>query len=106
MGTLVQLVVVGFSVWVATSLVPGLDFAGSGWALAGIAIVVAVANVLVKPLLTVVSLPLILGTLRASSTSSSTGRFSALSCGSPARRSSTSASRATRGGRHFSAPSS
>lgn len=63
MGVLVQLVVIGFSVWVATAIVPGLDFTGSGWALAGIAIVVAVANVLVKPLLTVLSLPLIVGTL-------------------------------------------
>jgi len=62
-GVLVQLVVIGFSVWVTTALVPGLDFTGSGWALAGIAVVVAVANLLVKPLLTVLSLPLIIGTL-------------------------------------------
>ena len=62
MGALVQLIVIGFSVWVSTALVPGLDFVGSGWALAGIALVVALANVLIKPLLTVLSLPLILGT--------------------------------------------
>lgn len=62
MGALVQLIVIGFSVWVATTLVPGLHFSGSGWALAGIALVVAAANLLVKPLLTVLSLPLILGT--------------------------------------------
>ena len=62
MGALVQLIVIGFSVWVATTLVPGLHFGGSGWALAGIALVVAAANLLVKPLLTVLSLPLILGT--------------------------------------------
>ncbi len=47
----------------AVQLVPGLDFTGNNWALAGVTLLIAVANMIVRPVLTVLSLPIILLTL-------------------------------------------
>lgn len=50
-------------VWVAVRLVPGLEFDGSNWAFLGVAILVALSNMVVKPVLKVLSFPAILLTL-------------------------------------------
>ena len=63
MKTLVKLAIYAGAVWVAVQLVDGLEFDGTWLALAGIAVVFAVVNAVVKPILTVLSLPLIIVTL-------------------------------------------
>lgn len=63
MKTLVKLVVYAAAVWLAVRVVDGLEFDGTWVALAGIAVVLAVVNAVVKPILTVLSLPLIILTL-------------------------------------------
>jgi len=50
-------------VWVAVNLVPGLEFNGSNWAFLGVAILVALSNMVVKPVLKILSFPAILLTL-------------------------------------------
>jgi putative membrane protein len=50
-------------VWVAVRLVSGLEFDGSIWALIGVAILIAVVNAFVKPILKILSLPVVLLTL-------------------------------------------
>jgi putative membrane protein len=60
---LIQLAATAAGVWVAVQLVPGLDFDGSGWAFLGVAVLVAIANMIVKPILSFFSFPLILVTL-------------------------------------------
>ena len=63
MKTLVKLVVYAVAVWLAVRMVGGLHFDGTWVALAGIAVVLAIVNAVVKPILTVLSLPLIIVTL-------------------------------------------
>jgi len=60
---LLQLAATAAGVWVAVQLVPGLEFDGSAWAFVGVALLVAVANAIVKPILSFFSFPLILVTL-------------------------------------------
>ncbi len=50
-------------VWVAVRIVDGLDFDGNWWALAGVAVLIALANMTVKPVLKVLSFPVVLLTL-------------------------------------------
>lgn len=50
-------------VWVAVRVIPGLDFDGSAWAFLGVALLVALANMIVKPILSVLSLPVVIVTL-------------------------------------------
>lgn len=50
-------------VWVAVQIVPGLEFDGSPWAFLGVAVLVALANMIVKPVLKVLSFPVVLLTL-------------------------------------------
>lgn len=50
-------------VWVAVKLVPGLEFRGSGWAFAAVAVLVALANAFVRPVLAFLSLPVVVLTL-------------------------------------------
>ncbi|MTV24231.1 phage holin family protein [Nitriliruptoraceae bacterium ZYF776] len=63
MGLLVKVIINAAALWVAVAVIPGLEFDGSPLALLGIALVLGVVNVVVKPLLTVLSLPLIIVTL-------------------------------------------
>ena len=63
MKRLLQLAATAAGVWVAVRLVPGLDFDGSAWAFVAVAVLVAVANSIVKPVLSFFSFPLILLTL-------------------------------------------
>jgi putative membrane protein len=62
-GALIKILIYAAALWVAVYLVPGLDFDGSALALLGIALLLGLVNVIVKPLLTVLSLPLIVLTL-------------------------------------------
>ena len=60
---LLKVAITAAGVWVAVWLVPGLDFDGSGWGFLGVALLIALANGLVKPILNLFSLPLIILTL-------------------------------------------
>lgn len=63
MGLIIRLALNAAGVWIAVQLVDGLDFVGGFWALLGVAVVLTIVNVLVKPILTLLSLPLVLLTL-------------------------------------------
>lgn len=63
MGLLMKLVATGLAVWVAVLIVPGLEFDGSFWAFVGVAVILAVINVIVKPIMKLLSLPFIVLTL-------------------------------------------
>jgi putative membrane protein len=58
-----RLAVNAVALWVATRLVPGISFAGDWWLLVGVALVFGVVNVIVRPILIVLTLPFLLITL-------------------------------------------
>jgi putative membrane protein len=62
-GAVLKIVFNAAALWVAVLLIGGLEFDGSPLALLGIALVLGIVNVIVKPILTVLSLPLVLLTL-------------------------------------------
>lgn len=49
--------------WVATLLIDGFDFTGAWWQLLLVAVIVGLANALVKPILSFFSIPFIIVTL-------------------------------------------
>lgn len=59
----VRLLINALALWVATRLVPGLVFTGSVPALVGVALVFGVLNALVRPVLILVTCPVLLLTL-------------------------------------------
>lgn len=63
MQRILGLLATAAGLWVAVSIVPGLDFDGSGWAFAGLALLIAVTNMIVKPILSILSFPVIIVTL-------------------------------------------
>lgn len=63
MRPVLRLLVTAASLWVAIRIVPGLSFEGGVLAFAGVAVVFAVVNAVVRPLALVFSLPLLLVTL-------------------------------------------
>ena len=63
MRVLWKLLITGASLWVAIWLVPGLDFEGSVWLYLGVTVLVVVANAIAKPILNLLSAPLIIFTL-------------------------------------------
>ncbi len=64
MKILLRLLVTALSLWVATKFVPGISFAGENYAaLLGVALVFGVVNLVVKPILSLFSLPVVLLTL-------------------------------------------
>ncbi|MEX1163432.1 MAG: phage holin family protein [Nitriliruptor sp.] len=63
MGLLVKIVIAAAALWVAVQVVPGLDFEGSVVTLLLVALVLGIINAVVKPILTVLSLPFIILTL-------------------------------------------
>jgi putative membrane protein len=63
MSFLVKVAVTAAGVWVAVALVPGLEFDGSAWAFIGVALLVALANTIVKPILNIFSIPFIVLTM-------------------------------------------
>jgi putative membrane protein len=62
-GVLVKVVIGAAALWVAVQVVPGLEFDGSVVALLLVALILGVINAVVRPILTVLSLPLVLLTL-------------------------------------------
>lgn len=62
-GFLLRLLVTALALWVAVRLVPGISFTGTPLALVGVALVFGVTNAVLKPILTVLTCPLILVTL-------------------------------------------
>jgi putative membrane protein len=60
---IIKLAITGAALWVAVALVPGLEFDGTFLQFVGVTAIVLVANAIVKPILNVLSIPLILLTL-------------------------------------------
>lgn len=60
---LVRLLITALALWVAVQLVDGIVFTGSPLALLGVALVFGVVNAVLKPVLTILTCPLILLTL-------------------------------------------
>jgi len=60
---LLRLLVTAAALWVAVRFVPGIQHGGSGWSLLGVALVFGVVNALVRPLLLVLTCPLVVLTL-------------------------------------------
>jgi putative membrane protein len=56
-------VVLTFAVWVAVGIVGGLEFDGSFWNLVLIGLILGVINASIKPVLTILSIPVIVLTL-------------------------------------------
>lgn len=63
MKSLLGLAATAAGVWVAVQIVPGLEFDGNAWAFVGVALLVAIANTIVRPILSLLSFPVILLTL-------------------------------------------
>lgn len=63
MGLVLKLVIYAAALWVAVRLIDGLELTGGALALLAIAVVFAVVNALVKPIVSFLSLPLVLLTL-------------------------------------------
>lgn len=63
MSLLVKLAVTALAVWLAVQLVDGLEFDGTWVALAVIAVILALINAIARPIVTVLSLPIVLLTL-------------------------------------------
>ncbi|MEX1178559.1 MAG: phage holin family protein [Nitriliruptor sp.] len=63
MGLLLKIVIAAAALWAAVQVVPGLDFEGSVVTLLIVALVLGVINAIVKPIITVLSLPLVILTL-------------------------------------------
>lgn len=63
MKFILKLAATAAAVWVAVWIVDGLDFNGSFWGFVGVSAILLVANAIVKPILNVLSFPLILLTL-------------------------------------------
>jgi putative membrane protein len=51
------------AIWLAIELVPGIDHDGSFWSLLGISLIFGLVNALVRPLLVILTCPLVLVTL-------------------------------------------
>jgi putative membrane protein len=62
-GVIIKVLINAAALWMAVAILPGLEFTGTWLALLGVALLLGVANVIVKPILSVVSLPLVVLTL-------------------------------------------
>ena len=63
MHVLLRLLINAAALWVATRLVSGITYTGDGVSLLGVALVFGVLNVLIKPVLFLISLPFVILTL-------------------------------------------
>lgn len=63
MGLLIRIAIYAAALWAAVYVVPGLDFDGTWVALLIIALIFAGVNAVVRPIITVLSLPFIIMTL-------------------------------------------
>ena len=59
MKWVLSLLVTAAALWVAVSLVPGLDFSGTIWVFIGLTIVLWAVNAVVKPIIILLSLPIV-----------------------------------------------
>ena len=57
-GFLVRLLITAFAMWLASVIVPGMSFSG-GWALFWAALLLGIVNALVRPLVVLLTLPLL-----------------------------------------------
>lgn len=55
----IQIIINAVAIYIAAHLVPGIVFDGSLWKLLLAGLVLGIANVWIKPLLTIISLPLV-----------------------------------------------
>jgi putative membrane protein len=62
-GLVLKVLIGAAALWVAVLVVPGLDFDGSVVALLLVALVLGIINAVVRPILTILSLPLVVLTL-------------------------------------------
>lgn len=51
------------ALWVAAQLIDGVTYGGDGWVLVGAALVFSLVNIVVKPIVTVLAIPVIILTL-------------------------------------------
>lgn len=63
MKHLLSLLVTGVALWIAVSLVSGLDFTGSVWGYLGVTVLFWLVNAVVKPTMNLLSLPIVILTL-------------------------------------------
>jgi putative membrane protein len=63
MHVLARLLINAAALWVATRLVSGISYTGDGVSLFGVALVFGVLNVIIKPVLFLLSLPFVIITL-------------------------------------------
>jgi putative membrane protein len=63
MGFLISLLGTAASVWVAVWLIDGFEFSGEWWQFLIVAAIVGLANAIVKPILKLLSLPIVILTL-------------------------------------------
>lgn len=63
MGFIISLLGTAASVWVAVWLIDGFEFSGEWWQFLIVALIVGLANAIVKPILKLLSLPLVILTL-------------------------------------------
>jgi putative membrane protein len=60
---ILKIAVYALAIWLAVRLIDGLSFDGTAWALLGIAVILAIVNAVVKPIVKVLSFPVVLVTL-------------------------------------------
>lgn len=63
MKWLISLLVTAGALWVAVSIVPGFEFSGTIWVFIGLTILLWAVNAVVKPIITLFSLPIVVLTL-------------------------------------------
>jgi putative membrane protein len=63
MQFILRLLVTAASLWVAVTLVPGIDFTGPWTHLLGVALVFGVVNAVIRPIILMLTCPLVLVTL-------------------------------------------
>jgi putative membrane protein len=63
MQFIIRLIVTAIALWVAVELIPGIGYQGAWWGLLLVALVFGVINALVRPVLVILSFPLIVLTL-------------------------------------------
>jgi putative membrane protein len=63
MGFLARLIVNALALWVATQVVPGVSYSGGALPLLGVALVFGVINAIIRPVLKILTFPIIILTL-------------------------------------------
>lgn len=63
MKRVLGILVTALGIWVAVAIVPGLDFTGEWWQFLLLALILSVVNAVVKPVVKLLSLPVLLLTL-------------------------------------------